>query len=94
MTDVYANIADAVTPQNRKGIDSLYQAFRELGITPNTMAMRGGTDGSYISTRGILTANYFTGAHNFHSSAEFMPLNDVEKSVEVTLKLIELAIRA
>lgn len=93
ITDVYGNIADAVTPENRQCIDCLYQALEELHIPVKTIAMRGGTDGSYISTRGILTPNYFTGAHNFHSRCEFMPMGAVEKSCLVTLKLIELAVR-
>ncbi len=88
--DVYANIYDAVTDDNRKCIDYIYEAMKELGITPKTIAMRGGTDGSFISSKGILTPNYFTGAHNFHATSEFMPMGAVEKSVLMTLKLIEL----
>ena len=54
------------------------------------IAMRGGTDGSFISTKGILTPNYFTGGLNFHSRYEFLPLPSLEKSYEVTMKLIDL----
>ena len=59
----------------------------KLGIEPKTLAMRGGTDGSFISTKGILTPNYFTGGHNFHSNCEFLPLGAMEK---LTLELIDL----
>jgi len=90
ITDTYGNIADAVNDENRKCIDYIYTAMSELGIKPNTIAMRGGTDGSYISTQGILTPNYFTGGHNFHSNCEFLPLLALEKSCQMTLKLIEL----
>lgn len=90
MSDTYANIEDAVREDNKKCIDFIYQAMDELGITPKTIAMRGGTDGSFISSKGILTPNYFTGAHNFHSNCEFMPMSAVEKSCQMTLKLIEL----
>lgn len=90
VTDVYGNIADAIRDDNRKCIDYIYEAMKELGIEPKTIAMRGGTDGSFISTKGILTPNYFTGAHNFHSNCEFMPMDAVEKSCLMTLKLIEL----
>ena len=58
--DVYSNIADAVTPENRSCIDLLYKALEEVGVKAKTIAMRGGTDGSYISTQGIPTPNYFT----------------------------------
>lgn len=88
--DVYGNIADAMTPENRCAIDHLYRALELQGIEPKTIAMRGGTDGSYISTQGIMTPNYFTGGHNFHSHCEFLPLKAAEKSTEVTLTLIDL----
>ena len=90
MSDTYGNIADAIREDNKKCIDYIYQAMEELDITPKTIAMRGGTDGSFISTKGILTPNYFTGAHNFHSNCEFWPLGAAEKSCLMTLKLIEL----
>ena len=90
MSDTYGNIADAIREDNKKCIDFIYQAMEELDITPKTIAMRGGTDGSFISTKGILTPNYFTGAHNFHSNCEFWPLGAAEKSCRMTLKLIEL----
>ena len=91
MEDTYGNIADAVTDANRSAIDNLYEAMNRLDITPKTIAMRGGTDGSFISTKGILTPNYFTGALNFHSNCEFLPIPSLRKSYEVTMELIALA---
>ncbi len=90
ITDVYGNIADALTEDNKKCVDYIFAAMQELDIQPKDMAMRGGTDGSFISTKGIPTPNYFTGAHNFHSNCEFMPMDAVEKSCLLTLKLVEL----
>ena len=89
MEDVYGNIADAITEKNRAGLDLLFEVYRSVGVEPKEIAMRGGTDGSYISTQGILTPNYFTGAHNFHSNCEFMPMNSFVKSLEVTLELVD-----
>ena len=91
MEDTYANIADAVTDENRQAIDNIYEALQHLGITPNTIAMRGGTDGSFLSVKGILTPNYFTGGLNFHSNFEFLPIPSLRKSYEVTMELIALA---
>ncbi len=88
--DVYANIADSIRDDNKKGIEYIYRALELIGVEAKTKAMRGGTDGSYISTKGILTPNYFTGAHNFHSNCEFMPMNSWQKSVETTLTLVDL----
>ncbi|MDY4163275.1 MAG: peptidase T, partial [Sutterella sp.] len=91
LSDAYANIGDSVTPENRQGIDNLYRACELCGVEAKTVAMRGGTDGSFISTKGILPPNYFTGAHNFHSNCEFLPMKSWEKSLEVTLALVALA---
>ena len=90
MSDVYGNIADAISDENRGCIDLLYRALEETGVQAKTIAMRGGTDGSFISTKGIPTPNYFTGGLNFHSHCEFLPLGAMEKSTKVTLKLIDL----
>mgnify|MGYP005842229977 FL=1 len=90
ISDVYGNIADAVRDENRICIDHLYRALEIQKIEPKTIAMRGGTDGSFISTKGILTPNYFTGGLNFHSNCEFLPLSAWEKSLDVTLTLIDL----
>lgn len=94
LEDIYGNIADAMTPDNREAVDFLYEALEELGISPKTLAMRGGTDGSYLSTQGIFTPNYFTVALNFHSRYEFLPLPSLEKSCQVTLKLVEKVFRS
>ena len=53
--------------------------------------MRGGTDGSVLSARGVPTPNYFTGAHNFHSIAEFLPLPSLEKALDLTREVVHLA---
>ena len=53
--------------------------------------MRGGTDGSALSVKGLLTPNYFTGGLNFHSNAEFLPLPSLHKSLEMTLTVLDLA---
>ena len=90
ISDTYGNIADAVTDKNRVAIDYIYTAMKDLDVTPHTIAMRGGTDGSFISTKGILTPNYFTGGHNFHSKFEFLPIPALQKSYQMTMTLIDL----
>ncbi len=91
ISDTYSNINDAVTDSNKKAIDNLFTAFGNLAITPKVMAMRGGTDGSYLSSQGILTPNFFTGAHNFHSNCEFLPMHSFYLSCQTVLELIALA---
>ncbi|WP_439240499.1 peptidase T [Lonepinella sp. BR2474] len=90
VNDIYGNIANTLT-EDRRSIDLLFQAMERLNITPKVIPMRGGTDGAALSVKGITTPNYFTGAHNFHSRFEFLPISSFEKSCELTLKIVELA---
>lgn len=90
ITDTYFNIADALATDDRAST-ILCAAVDELGIKIKPAAMRGGTDGAVLSARGIPTPNVFTGAHNFHSRLEFLPVSAFEKSFQVSLKICELA---
>ena len=72
-------------------VDLIYACMEKLHITPKTISMRGGTDGSDISNRGIPTPNYFTGAHNFHSNFEFLPISSFIKAFELTIEIIKSA---
>ena len=89
ITDVYSNIIDSMG-EDKTALDILFASFKALAIEPNVIPMRGGTDGSALSTRGIFTPNYFTGALNFHSRFEFLPISAFEKSFNVTKKIVEL----
>ena len=93
MTDVYGNISDSLGT-DRTPIDLMYEAAEKIGVEPRTIAMRGGTDGSVLSAKGLVTPNYFTGGLNFHSNAEFLPVPSLCKSLEMTLKILELAAKA
>ena len=84
----------AVKKLEKRIIRLTAQAITDFGMIEDgarvLVAMRGGTDGSFISTQGVITPNYFTGGHNFHSNCEFLPLGAAVKSTEVTLTLIDL----
>ena len=86
--DTYSNLIESMNDKNRIAVDNLKAALKINGIEEKPMAMRGGTDGSFISTKGIFVPNYFTGASNFHSTSEFWPLEDGEASLKVTLSLM------
>jgi tripeptide aminopeptidase len=70
----------------------MFEAMESIGVTPPT-PMRGGTDGAALSAKGLLTPNFFTGAHNFHSKFEFLPLRAFEASYHTALQLCLLAAR-
>lgn len=88
--DSYGNIADALG-EDRRSVEMIFAALGELQIAPKVIAMRGGTDGSALSARGLPTPNYFTGAHNFHSRFEFLPVPAFVDSYRVTERLVALA---
>ena len=86
--DQYENIANRAS-KTHPAMVALYNAFALLDIPPKNISMRGGTDGSMLTKRGLITPNYFTGAHNFHSKFEFLPMSSFLDAYAVTLKLIE-----
>lgn len=89
ITDVYDNIRDSMNEENKLAVDRLREIFKSLEIEEKIIPMRGGTDGSFLSRKGIFTPNYFTGAHNFHSNKEFLPIDSFYKSFLVTLNLMQ-----
>ncbi len=90
ITDTYANIASSLG-NDRRSLALMQAAFEAEGIAPKVIAMRGGTDGSALSARGIPTPNTFTGAHNFHSPFEFLPVPAFERSYRLTERIVRLA---
>ncbi|OAT17023.1 tripeptide aminopeptidase [Buttiauxella gaviniae ATCC 51604] len=90
ISDTYSNISNAIK-DDRRAIDLIFDAMKELNIEPKIIPMRGGTDGAALSAKGLLTPNFFTGAHNFHSKFEFLSLRAFEASYNVALKLCLLA---
>ncbi len=71
-------------------VDLAIRAAKEVGIEPKRTSIRGGTDGAMLSYKGLLTPNIFTGGHNFHSRQEWVSLQDMEKAVDLLVKLMEL----
>jgi tripeptide aminopeptidase len=90
VTDTYGNIHDSLG-QDRRPVELLFSALQALQIAPKPLPMRGGTDGAALSARGLPTPNFFTGAHNFHSRFEFLPVPAFEKSFEVARMICMLA---
>lgn len=89
MTDQYYNMLDKIKPQMHI-VETAMEAMRLCGIEPKIIPVRGGTDGSQLSYRGLLTPNIFTGGHNAHGKHEFISVASMEKAVAVVLKIVEL----
>ncbi len=89
MADQYYNMLEKVKPQMHI-VDTALEAMRQLGIEPKIIPVRGGTDGSQLSYRGLPTPNLFTGGHNAHGKHEFISVSSMEKAVKLILKIVEL----
>ncbi|MFI0849130.1 peptidase T [Mesorhizobium sp. IMUNJ 23232] len=90
IADTYQNIGDRLGSDSR-AVRLLLAALEELRIEPKLIPMRGGTDGAVLSAKGMATPNFFTGAYNFHSRFEFLPVSAFEKSFEVARTIATLA---
>ena len=88
--DQYYNMREKVEPV-KYIVDNAEKAMELVGVKPNVRPIRGGTDGSRLSFMGLPTPNIFAGGHNFHGRFEFVPLESMQKAVEVILKIVELA---
>lgn len=66
------------------------EAARRAGASPFNLPIRGGTDGSNLTQRGVPTPNVFTGMHEIHSQREWVTLQDMEKATETLLHLAQL----
>lgn len=76
--------------QDLRPVEYAQEAIRRAGLTPTSSAIRGGTDGSRLTERGLPTPNLFAGFHNVHSELEWVSLQDMCKGAEVVVKLAEL----
>ncbi|MBN2892530.1 MAG: peptidase T [Bacteroidales bacterium] len=89
LSDQYYNMREKIEPKMFV-VNLAQKAMEEVGVEPNIKAIRGGTDGSRLSYMGLPTPNIFAGGHNFHGRFEFIPLESMQKAVEVILKIVEL----
>ncbi len=89
ITDQYKNMREKVEPVFHI-VELAEEAMEALGIVPNIKPIRGGTDGSQLSFMGLPCPNIFAGGHNFHGKYEYIPLESMEKAVEVIVKICEL----
>ena len=87
--DQYYNMKEKVLPVKHI-VDIAEQAMKEIGIKPLIKPIRGGTDGSQLSYKGLPCPNIFAGGHNFHGKYEYVPAESMQKAVEVIVKIAEL----
>ncbi len=69
-------------------IENALAANREVGIEPQIKAVRGGTDGSQLTFRGLPCPNIATGGYSVHSVREFIPVPSLEVTVDLLQHLV------
>ena len=89
LKDQYFNMREQVE-KTFHIVETAQKAMEELNIIPKVVPIRGGTDGSRLSFMGLPCPNIFAGGHNFHGKMEYVPVESMEKAVQVILKIVEL----
>lgn len=87
--DQYYNMREKVEPVKHV-VDLAFEAMSAVGVTPIVKPIRGGTDGARLSFMGLPCPNIFAGGHNFHGRYEFVPIQSMEKAVQVIVKIAAL----
>ena len=86
--DQYYNMRKIVEPKYfvvQRAID----AMKKAGVKPKIQPIRGGTDGAMLSFRGLPCPNIFAGGLNFHGKLEYVPIESMEKAVQVILNIAQ-----
>ena len=86
--DQYYNMREKIEPVMHI-VDLAKEAMEDAGVTPKVQPIRGGTDGARLSFEGLPCPNLFAGGENFHSRYEYVPVQSMEKAMQVILKIVE-----
>ncbi|APG64564.1 peptidase T [Tenacibaculum todarodis] len=86
--DQYFNMKEKVVPVMHI-VDIVEDVMKEMNIEPLIKPIRGGTDGSQLSYKGLPCPNIFAGGHNFHGRYEYVPLESIIKATEVIVGIAQ-----
>lgn len=85
----YRNMKDGLGKEPR-AVPFAVEAMKRVGLTATLNSIRGGTDGTMLTAKGLPTPNLSTGEHNFHSPLEWTCLEEMETAVRVLVELIQV----
>lgn len=91
VTEQYRNMKD-ILDQHPKVMDLALRAVENIGVTPKSGAIRGGTDGAVLSHKGLPCPNLFAGEQAIHSKHEWVSVQDMQKAVDMILEICKLAV--
>lgn len=75
--------------EDRRPVELAAEAYTACGITPDITVLRGGTDGSWLTEKGLLTPNLFAGMQNVHGPLEWVSVQDMSAAVGMCLELVQ-----
>ncbi len=83
----YRNMAE-ILEQNMEIVEIAEKAIAKAGLSPKRVPIRGGTDGSQLSFRGLPCPNLGTGGYGFHGPYEHITVENMDKAVEILLNIL------
>ena len=87
LRDSYFNMKQCIEPVMHI-VEKAKQAMRDAGMDPMEMPIRGGTDGARLSYEGLPCPNLCTGGENYHGRFEYIPVEDMEKCVQMLVNIL------
>jgi tripeptide aminopeptidase len=87
--DQYYNMKEKVVPVMHI-VDIAEKAMKNVGIKPIIKPIRGGTDGCQLSYKGLPCPNIFAGGHHFHGKYEYVPVESMQKAIEVIVQIVQI----
>lgn len=86
--DTYANMRSYIEKKMTM-IDMVYDAIRDMGLTPQSNAIRGGTDGAALTYMGLPCPNLGTGGRNCHGKYEYASINEMRQVSELLIRIVQ-----
>ena len=86
VSDSYYNMRSQIEPCMYV-VDRAVKAMERVGMAPKIVPIRGGTDGARLSFMGLPCPNLCTGGENYHGRFEYIPVEDMEKCVELLVAI-------
>lgn len=93
ITQQYRNMAEIIEGCGHL-IDNAKKACENAGIAPLVLPIRGGTDGSQLSFKGLPCPNLGTGGHAFHGPYEHITAEGMDAAAQIVLELIKIYAQA
>ena len=85
--DSYFNMRQCIEPCMHI-VERAKKAMLDAGMNPREVPIRGGTDGARLSYEGLPCPNLCTGGENYHGRFEYIPVEDMEKCVQMLVNIL------